>query len=116
MKLTLETNPRNCLDASLQLPSGALLLLTAPLAQDCWLFRTRLDKDLSVVAVPTFGGVNLQLRSGTTCKATLPIEMTPNALSRALHGHVNGSVPRAELLQAIKLLQAAVKHHRGATT
>lgn len=108
MKITLETNERNCLDIQLHLPSRALLMITAPLRDDCWLFRVRLAKNLVLAAVPVFGGVNIrqQVKGATDC--FMPCESSAGKIRRSFRAHFKNAVPAAKYLEAIGLLQSEV--------
>lgn len=113
MKLTLEVNPRNCLDVQLHLPSGPLLMMTAPLGSDCWLFRVTLAKNLVLAAVPQFGGVNICLQSKDADDFNMPYESDAPKIMHAFRACVKNSVSDGKYLQAIKLLQGAIKQWRG---
>jgi hypothetical protein len=79
-KLELKTNGRNCLDLNLRLPSGAVLLLTAPLQDDYWWNEVALGNELTLKIVPQFGGCDIQLASRGKAVFTLPGEMNPAKL------------------------------------
>lgn len=111
MDLNLETNTRNPLDFQLHLPTGAVLIMTAPLITDRWIFRVQFRKNLALLAVPQFGGVNMHLQSGASCKINIPCEADAKEIVRVIGGSV-ASVPSAKLAEAIKLLKAAVKNWR----
>lgn len=113
MKLALETNPRNCLDVQLHLPTGPLLMMTAPLGSDCWLFRVTLEKKLVLAAVPQFGGVNICLQAKDAGDCNMPYESDAAKILRAFRARVKKSVADGRCLEAIRMLQAAVKEWRG---
>ena len=114
MKLSVEKNSRNCLDIQLHLPSSALLLITAPLQDDCWLYRVALRKDLVLAAVPDFGGVKICLQLKAAAGFHMPYESGAAEILRTFRAHIKTSVPNGKLLEAIEMLQDEVKKWRGA--
>src|SRR5438876_12282518 len=87
MKLKLETNTRNSLDFQLQLPTGAILMMTAPRIDERWIFRVALGKNLALLAVPQFGGVNIHLQSGASCETNVPYETEAVEIMRFFNGY-----------------------------
>jgi hypothetical protein len=112
MKLKLETNPRNPLDVSLQLSSGAALLLTAP-PQDCWVFRIRLSPRAALTAIPHFGGIGISLDNGHLTTPQ-PYEADAAQIARRLSSAARPT-PYTGLIPAIRTLQAAVRTWRLGT-
>jgi hypothetical protein len=107
MNLELETNTRSPLDLQLQLPTGAVLMLSAPSISDRWLFRVRLGESAAVLAVPQFGGVNIWLQSSGAGGLNLPYEMSAGEIMRYVRERAP-SIPEPECSEAIKLLKKAV--------
>jgi len=110
MKLKLETNIRNPLDFQLQLPTGAILMMTAPRIDARWIFRVALGKNLALLAVPQFGGVNIHLQSGASCEINVPYETDGVEIMRSFNGH--RVIPEAISAEAIEMLKTAVKNWR----
>jgi hypothetical protein len=113
MKLALETNQRRCLDVQLHLPAGNLLMITAPLGGDCWLFRVKLAKNLVLVAVPVFGGVNIHQQSKGAEDYFMPCESSATKIENSFRAHLKNAIPADIYLEAIGLLQLEVKRWRG---
>jgi hypothetical protein len=112
MNLKLESNTRNCLDFQLQLPTGAVLMMTAPLVSDRWIFRVALRKNLALLAVPQFGGVDIYLQSGKCCEINVPYENDDAEIMHFIDSQVTHFASEATAKEAIKLLKAAVKKWR----
>ena len=113
MKLIIETNPRNCLDLQFHLPSRALLMITAPLQDDCWLFRVRLAKDIVLAAVPVFGGININLQSKKAGNSYMPYEAKGADILDTFCACTTNSPLDGKCLKATKMLQKKVKTWRG---
>jgi len=115
MKLKLKPNPRNALDLCLHMPSGAVLMITAPMPGHCWLFRVPLSEHVALVAVPEFGGVSLCLESGALSRVLMPYERGATRILKAFQAQSKGIIPRARGLRAIRMIQSAVKKWRRVT-
>ena len=115
VNLQLETNPRYCLDIQLQLPSGAILMITGAPMTDCWLFRVSVTENLALLAVPQFGGVDIRLLSATASYASAACETNAARIMSIFHKRSASSVPKRRWLEAIKMLQAAVRKWRCGT-
>ena len=115
MKLKLETNPRNPLDLNLQLPTGAVLMLTAPLISERWIFRVSLDKQVALLAVPEFGGVNIYVQRGKACTKPVPYEAESQQIIRTINNCAGPSAPAALYAAGIQLIKAAVNSWRCGT-
>lgn len=115
MNLKLETNPRNALDLCLHLPSGAVLMMTSPKPDECWLFRVVLSKKLALVAVPEFGGVSFSFHPAQAAPFLIPSECGAADILHAIPSDVKQHMPHAHWLHAIQLLQDAVQRWRRGT-
>jgi hypothetical protein len=113
MKPSIETNPRNCLDIQLHLPSRALLMITAPLQDDCWLFRVRLAEDIVLAAVPVFGGVNINLQSKESVECYMPYEAEGADILDTFRARTKNAQLDGKCLKAIDMLQEEIKKWRG---
>lgn len=89
-------------------------MMTAPLISDRWIFRVALRKNLALLAVPHFGGMNIHLQSGASCGINVPYETESLEMMRVI-GASTPSIPQARFAEAITLLKAAIKTWRCGT-
>ncbi len=113
MKLNIETNARNCLDVQLRLPSDAQLMITAPLREGCWLFRIVIAPNVVLTAVPVFGGINICLQTKPAGEVFMPSESSAKEIRQKFCSRIKTSVPDGKWVEAVKMLQAAIKKWRG---
>lgn len=112
-KSKIETNPKNCLDVKMELPSRALLMVTVPQTQDYWLFRVALTRNQAITAVPVFGGVDFRLQTKGASEYIAPSEGDTGQILGILRERMRKTVADKKISEAIRLLQQEVRKWRG---
>jgi hypothetical protein len=110
-KLNLETNPRNPLDVNIELASGAVLMVTAALPAEGWLFRIRTSRELALLAVPRYGGVDIVLQSPMGRGLSAPAELDVDEIIRLFRKR-GAPALSGRCVEAVKMLRDAVRHRR----
>lgn len=116
MELVLER--RHQVDASPVLEEGGVtVIMTPPIGDEYWAYRVRLTDTQAVVGFPKFGTVGIGYENeGDDWNLNFPYR----APVRDIRHHIrrnkgDDDIPDEQVLAAIQMIQAAVRHDRGDT-
>lgn len=114
LQLKLERQEHEDSSPTWQTPGGGVIMLTPALGATYWTYRVCITEGQAVLGFPKFGSIGIGFAVETDWNTNLP--STAPAEDILLHiGHNKGdeSVSDADVLAAIKLIQAAVAEDRG---
>jgi hypothetical protein len=95
---------------------GSVLMVTPPINEDYWLFRVKVSEDQSIVGFPKFGIIGIGFaKEEADWNTNLPSQ-TPalQIFNHISHNKGDDSIPDARCIQAIEMIQEAVKQLRAA--
>ena len=113
MKLVLEQNAKALAEPII---AGGRVLMTPPLDEDFWLFRVKVGKGQAVVAFPKFTTLGIGFAKEENWNTNLPYTCD----TEEIYAHIacnkgDGRIPKARCIEAIAMLQEAVKAARAPT-
>lgn len=108
MKLTLETKTNKPLAEPVI--AGGKVLITPPIDEDWWLFRVKLSDTQAIVGSPKFGVIGVGFAQEEDWNTNLPSSCgTAEIYEHIKHNKGDDNITDAQCLQAIAMIQAAVK-------
>ena len=91
------------------------LMVTPPISEDYWSYRVRVGDGQAVVGFPKFSTVGIGFAQEEDWNANLPFTSDAEEIYEHIeHNKGDDSIRREDCVEAIRMIQAAVKEARAA--
>jgi hypothetical protein len=113
--MTVEINRNFFGDKTIKFDLGkSVAMVTPPIDHDYWLMRVQVSQSQAVVCFPKFGVIGIGFQNEEDWNANLPSSCPKEEIFNHIsHNKGNDSIKDEDCIQAIGLLQEAIKALKG---